>query len=92
VVVAACVVSEEIVATLSIPAEPGACLSCGNRIDGRPGFDVDLPFCCSGCASDGRCECPHDANPSDTGSIRHCLDISAVFAVARPGRPESIGG
>jgi hypothetical protein len=50
---------------------PLTCVTCEAEIAGQAVFHVGLPFCCSGCAADGPCNCsydeeaPHDERTGD---------------------------
>jgi hypothetical protein len=39
---------------------PYTCVTCEAEISGQAVFHVGLPFCCSGCAADGPCNCSYD--------------------------------
>ena len=44
---------------------PYTCVTCDVEIAGQAVFHVGLPFCCSGCAADGPCNCSYDVEASD---------------------------
>ena len=44
---------------------PFTCVTCEAEITGQAVFHVGLPFCCSGCAADGPCNCSYDEEAPD---------------------------
>ena len=52
---------------------PYTCVTCEAEIRGRAIFHLGLPFCCSGCAADGPCNCSYDEEtpePADRIEVR----------------------
>lgn len=39
---------------------PYSCVTCEAQIRAPAVFHLGLPFCCSGCAADGPCNCSYD--------------------------------
>ena len=44
---------------------PFTCVTCEAEIAGQAVFHLGLPFCCSGCAADGPCNCSYDEGAPD---------------------------
>ena len=52
---------------------PYTCVTCEAEIRGRAVFHLGLPFCCSGCAANGPCNCSYDEEtpePADRTEVR----------------------
>lgn len=44
---------------------PYTCVTCEAEIRRRAVFHLGLPFCCSGCAANGPCNCSYDEEAPD---------------------------
>jgi hypothetical protein len=44
---------------------PFTCVTCEAEIARTAVFHLGLPFCCSGCAADGPCNCSYDEEALD---------------------------